>query len=160
MSISPCNYHHAYHTSNTSLSTVLHCKYLGITIQSDLKWNKHVQQITRKANNSLSMLQRNIKIASTGTKTLACQSLVRLQLEYAETVWSPWESYLIQNVKVQRRVAIHVTNNYIYSPHISVSHLLQSLGWESLESRHTNARLSMFYKMINQQIAILYNSYL
>ena len=47
-SISPCNYHHVYRMFNTPLSTVSHCKYkyLGATIQSDLKWNKHVQQIT------------------------------------------------------------------------------------------------------------------
>ena len=31
---------------------------------------------------------------------------------------------------------------------------------EILESRHTNTRLSMLYKMINQQIIIPYNSYL
>jgi len=50
-----------YQMFNTPLTTVTHCKYLGVTIQSDLKWS---QQITRKANNSLSMLQRDIKIAT------------------------------------------------------------------------------------------------
>ena len=159
MSILPCKYHHDYHMSNTPLSSVSYCKYLGVTIQSDLKWNKHVQQITRKANNCLSMLQRNIKIASIETKTLAYQSLVRSQLEYAATVWSPWQSYLIQNIeKIQRRAARYVSNNY--SPYISVTQLLQSLGWETLERRRTNARLSMMHKMINQQIIIPYNSYL
>ena len=74
-------------------------------------------------------------------------SLVRLQLEYAAMVWSPWQSYLIQNIeKVQHHAARYVTNNY--SPYISVSHLLQSLGWETLESCRTNERLSMLYKMI------------
>ena len=55
--------HHGYHMSsyNARLPTVSDCKYLGVTIQSDLEWNKQlrIQQITRKANNSLSMIQRN-----------------------------------------------------------------------------------------------------
>ena len=86
------------------------------------------------------------------------ESLVRSQLEYAATVWSPWQSYLIYNIKkVQRRAARYVSNNY--SPYISVTELLQSLGWETLEHRRTTARLLVFYKMINSHITIPYNQY-
>ena len=73
------------------------------------------------------MLQWNIKIASTEIKTPSYQLLVRSQLEYAATIWSPWQSYLIQNIeKVQCYAARYVSNNY--NPNISVIQLLQSLG--------------------------------
>ena len=41
---------------------------------------------------TLSLLQRNIKLAPTKTKELLYKSLVRPQLEYASTVWSPWHA--------------------------------------------------------------------
>ena len=59
----------------------------------------HINQITVKANHTLSLLQRNIKLAPTKTKELLCKSLVRPQLEYASTVWSPWQNILINSVE-------------------------------------------------------------
>jgi hypothetical protein len=54
------------------LETVHSAKYLGITISSDLKWNKLIQQISSKANISLSFIQRDLKINS---KTVKDQNL-------------------------------------------------------------------------------------
>ena len=39
-----------YYLNGIPLSVVSHCKYLGIIIQSDLNWNKHVEQKYLKSN--------------------------------------------------------------------------------------------------------------
>jgi hypothetical protein len=39
-------------------------KYLGITIQNNLKWDKHITTITAKANQSLGFIKRNLKVHS------------------------------------------------------------------------------------------------
>ena len=44
---------HSYYIHNAQLSVVNQCKYLGILIQSDLKWNSHVNYVTAKANQTL-----------------------------------------------------------------------------------------------------------
>ena len=120
-----------YHIQNSPLTAVTHCKYLGVIMQSDLRWNMHINQITVKANHTLSLLQRNIKLAPTKTKELY-KSLVRPQLEYASTVWSPWQNTLINNIeKIQRRAARYVTNDY--NPYSSITQLLTALNWEPLE---------------------------
>ena len=46
------------------LEQVQSAKYLGITISSDLKWNKYIQQSAAKANQYLSFVRRNLKISS------------------------------------------------------------------------------------------------
>jgi len=56
---------YTYHIQNTQLSVVNQCKYLGIVIQSDLRWNSHVDQITAKTNQTLALLKRNIKLVAT-----------------------------------------------------------------------------------------------
>jgi hypothetical protein len=40
--------------------TVDSTKYLGLNISKNLSWNTHVDAITKKANNTLAFLRRNI----------------------------------------------------------------------------------------------------
>ena len=70
-------FYHSSYIHNTQLSVVNQCKYLGILIQSDLKWNSHVNYVTAKANQTLAMLKRNIKLASQKIKDKAYKSLIR-----------------------------------------------------------------------------------
>jgi hypothetical protein len=55
--------------------------------------------------------------------------------------------------RIQRRAARYVTNRYHNTS--SVSDMLDQLEWPSLESRRTNSRLAMMYKMTkNIQISL------
>ena len=79
-------------------------KYLGVHIQSNLKWNMHISTITAKANRSLGLIRRNLAEAPCKTKLVAYKTIVRPILEYATPVWSPHNVGLINDVeKVQRR---------------------------------------------------------
>ena len=64
-------------------------KYLGVTLSSNLTWNTHICNITGKANKLLGFLQRNLKVRNETTKENAYKVIVRLNLEYCSTVWSP-----------------------------------------------------------------------
>ena len=74
-----------------------HCKYLGITIQSNLKWDKHIEEKIASVSCTLGLLQRNIKTYSIHIRDLAYKALVRpnYKLEYASTVWSSWQGYIL-----------------------------------------------------------------
>ena len=64
-------------------------KYLSVALQSNLKWNKHIDNITSNGNKSLGFLKRNLKVANTEIKSRAYQALVRPKLEYSCSVWDP-----------------------------------------------------------------------
>jgi hypothetical protein len=66
-------------------------KYLGCTISSDLIWGKHISTICSKANNTISFLKRNINISNKSIKEKTYVSLVRPTLEYASSVWDPFQ---------------------------------------------------------------------
>jgi hypothetical protein len=57
--------------------TITKAKYLGVTISSDLEWESHINNITKKANNTLVFLKRNLNISSVSMKEQAYKSLVR-----------------------------------------------------------------------------------
>ena len=71
--------------NSAPLTVVDHSKYLGVILQSDLNWKKHVEQKVSKASSMLALIQRNLKISSIKIKELAYKALVRPQLEYASS---------------------------------------------------------------------------
>ena len=75
-------------------------KYLGITLNADLKWNKHINNIARKANNTLGILRRNLRLNSHPIKTRAYQALVRPHLKYASAVWDPHTQNNIHKLEI------------------------------------------------------------
>ena len=59
-----------YYLDNRSLTTVDHCKYLGVVLQSNLNWTKHIEEKVAKVNTTLTMIRRNLKTGCTQTKDL------------------------------------------------------------------------------------------
>ena len=65
-----------YYLHDTALAFSDYCKYLGVTLQSNLRWDKHINEKIANASCTLGLLQRNIKTPSTHIRDLAClQSL-------------------------------------------------------------------------------------
>jgi hypothetical protein len=144
---------HQYILHNQILKHTDKATYLGVTIQSNFKWQSHINNICNKANKTLGFLKRNLNINSICIKEQAYKSLVRPTLEYACSVWDPYVIGDISSIeKVQRRAARYVTSRYRNTS--SVGEMLNNLNWNSLANRRMDARLCMFYKIVNDKVAI------
>lgn len=142
---------HQYFLNGSPLEAVTSTKYLGITITSDLKWNKHISGICQKANNTLAFLRRNLQLSSQSLKTTAYKALVRPLVEYCSAVWDPTSQDCIDQFEmVQRRAARFVLRRYHNTS--SVGDMLSELEWPSLMSRREQSRLSAFYKIHNKLV--------
>jgi hypothetical protein len=81
-------------------------KYLGVTINKDLTWTKHINQTIGKASKTIGFLSRNLGRCTTKTKATAYTTLVRPVLEYASSVWDPHQITTTRDIEqVQRRAA-------------------------------------------------------
>ena len=134
-------------------------KYLGVTLPEDLTWGKHIDIIRVKANQQLAFVRRNIRTRSSTTKEKLFNTLVLPHIEYAATVWDPHISNQKHSVEmVQRRAARWVTNRHHNTS--SVSGMLYTLGWRSLEHRRATIRLCMLYQIYNGSIGIPHDPYI
>ena len=61
----------------TQLQTIKDVKHLGVTISSDLSWNKHVDNTVKKATTSLNFLKRNLCVCPAAVKDKCYKSIVR-----------------------------------------------------------------------------------
>jgi hypothetical protein len=123
-------------------------KYLGVTLSDDISWNVHTDKVASKANSKLGFLKRNIKVKNTELKQKAYNAIVRPTMEYASSVWDPYTVQQSQNLeKVQRRAARWVTGRFHNT--LSVTDMLNGLGWRELAQRRVDSRLCLIYKIVH-----------
>lgn len=103
----------AYTVKGHTLDMEDSTRYLGVEMQSNMSWNRHMDQTIKKANSTLGFRHRNLWVSNKETKSTAYFSMVRPILEYCSTVWSPCtKDYIHKTEMVQRRAARYVTNRY------------------------------------------------
>ena len=155
--VKPLNTKYILHT--VELESAPAVNYLGVTIADDLSWSPHIDNTTKKANQTLGFLKRNIRVHIKDLKSVAYKTLVRPQLEYASTVWYPYQDKDINKVEaVQRRAAKWAIRDYKYTS--SVTAMLKDLNWRPLDQRRIDSRLLMMYKVTYDLVAIPAPEYL
>ena len=82
-------------------------------------------------------------------------------LEYASICWSPGCFKLKKKIEIiQNNCAKFVTNSYPKKGNyesFSITKILASIGWDCLETRRNQARLTMAYKILNNQVILTPN---
>ena len=147
---------YTYILNGTPLKEADHTKYLGIHISKDLKWNKHIDVTTAKANRSLGFLKCNLKISSSVLREKAYMGFVRPQIEYDAAIWDPRpraENNGAQKIEMVKRRAARWTLKRYHNT-TSVSSMLLDLGWRSLEQRRADSRLTLLYKIHKGHVPI------
>ena len=142
-----------YYIQGKEIKHTTSSKYLGVTIDEHLTWNDHVKTVISKANKVKGFLQRNIKYCLTIIKARCYNCMIRPILEYASAIWSPYTQRNIDLVEaVQRQSVRYICNNY--SPYASVSEMLNTLDFKTLEERRNESKLLLFYKIVNNLVDI------
>ena len=144
---------HFYILCGQVLSLVEEAKYIGVLLANDLGWSPHVATTADKASSALGFLKRNLKMCPAALKEQAYIAYVRSILDYANPIWDPHlkkDIYALE--RVNRRAAHYVIGDYHRLS--SVSGMLWSLGWSTLEDRRREARLTLFYKIVKGEIAV------
>ena len=134
-------------------------KNLVLTISDNLSWTPHIDSVSKKANQTLGFLERNIKVHNKDLKSTAYTTLVRPQLEYASTVLSLHKATDITKLEaVQRRSACWATR--VYQRTCSVTQMIKDLNWRTLEQRRIDSRLTLMFKITYDLVAIPATDYL
>ena len=131
--------------------------YLGVRFNGKLRWNQHIDHISSAANRMLGFLWRNLYKCPQDLKEKAYKTMIRPKVEYCASIWDPHHTKYIDKLEsVQRRAARFVTNqpHRRSEPVVSVTAMIQDLGWEPLSTRRLQSRLTSFYKVLNHHLEI------
>ena len=89
---------------------------LGITISSNLKWNKHISTICTRAEKQLWLVIRTLSFrAPIKAKLSTYVAMIRSIIEYGSPVWSPkWKHLLTDIEALQRKATNFIMSNPRY----------------------------------------------
>ena len=74
-------------------------KYLDVTININLSWDGHIDNIVGKGNKTVGFIRRNLKDCTKPVKSAAYTAIVRPTVEYASTVWDPSNQKKIKSIE-------------------------------------------------------------
>ncbi|XP_072030750.1 uncharacterized protein [Amphiura filiformis] len=144
-------------------NSVLYCEIKGpedhVALQKDLnavfawadKWQmsfnaSKCQHLTVTPLNTLGIIRRNLGPCSKDVKLKAYQTLVRPQLEYAATAWSPYTARDVKPLEMVQRQAVRFICGEFHRK-TSVTPLLDQLQLDQLATRRVMSQCTMFYKI-------------
>ncbi len=127
-------FHHHYKMCGVEHAHVNQQAYLGLEFASDLSGGPHIQKITCKVSRNLKMIRRNNSNAPQVIKEQTYKTFIRTSVEYAHTIWDPYQQNHINQVeRIQRKGVRYITSNY--EKQASVTGMRERLGWPTLQQR-------------------------
>ena len=90
---------HFYSLGNQILQEVSDATYLGIQIDNELDWNKHISTVAARGQSKLAFLNRNLKCCPKMLRDTAYISLIMPALEYSCSVWHPHKKVIRTKLK-------------------------------------------------------------
>lgn len=122
-------------------------KDLGITTDSNLSFNIHINNQVNKANKIMGMIRRTFSHLTISNFRSLYLALVRPYLDYASSVWSPHHVHLINEIEsVQRRATKLVPE----LRHLTYPERLEKLKITTLRFRRIRGDLIECYKIFHQ----------
>jgi hypothetical protein len=136
----------SYFIENQAINEESECRDLGVMIDSDLKFTKHIKNIVKIAYFKINQLFKVFRSKNRQNLLLAYITYIRPTLEYASSIWSP---YLLKDIHVIERVQKFFTRRLLKKLNLNYTERLTQLNLESLETRRIKADLLETYKHVN-----------
>ena len=128
----------------SALEPVSEEKDLGITLDEQLTFQKHIEAKTSKANQMLGIVKRTFRHIDKDVFLPLYKALVRPHLEYGTTVWSP---LLMRNKRILEQVQCRATKLIPGLGHLPYPERLIYLGLPTLEYQRLRADMVQTYKL-------------
>ena len=78
-----------YYLSGTKLPVITTEKDLGVTVNNDLSWDKHIDASVKKANSLIAWVTRSVICRSKHVMLNIYKAMIRPHIEYCVQIWAP-----------------------------------------------------------------------
>ncbi len=140
------NIHNSYNLHGYSLESVQEEKDIGVLIDSDLEFEKHVCDKVNKANQIFGLLRRTFEYMDEQTFTPLYKSLVRTHLDFASSVWKP---YKVKHIEMLESVQRRATRQLPGFGNLTYAERLKNLKLPTLSYRRLRGDLIEAYKILS-----------
>jgi ribonuclease P/MRP protein subunit RPP40 len=136
-------YAHRYAVYNNDIEHVFDEKDLGITVDSELKFEEHLAKKVKIANAIVGQMRRSFSYLDCDTFRRIFTAFARPHLEYGEAVWSP---HLVRNINALENVQIRATKLVDGLSKLDYPERLKRLNLPTLVFRRRRGDIIEMYK--------------
>jgi len=131
---------------------------LGLTINSSLSFDCHVENLCNKLASRIGVLNKITAFLSLKQRLLFYNAIIRPVMSYADIIWSSCEKDLLYRVlKLQKRAARIILYADRLAPSVT---LFNKLGWIPFYEQSKINKCAIFYKCINGSLPNYLNKHL
>ena len=151
-----CSRQKRQHISDPKLNLTLHdqvivqaesYKYLGITLDQNLTFSIHVENVIKKINRSLGVLKRTSSFLPLSNRVILYNTLVLPHFDYCSTLWDVChDTYISRLQKLQNR-GMRIILGCHRRTHIS--DMLFTLKWLNVRQRFILLKCIIMFNIIN-----------
>lgn len=126
----------AYNINGQPLHKTEKLKCVGVTIDKNLTWKCHVEDIVKSAKSMIGFIGRTLRGTDFKVKEQVYNSLVRSKLNYASAAWDPNTKEQINAMEKVEKAAMRNFKGIPWKePNTCITAHLRQEGWKTL--RHT-----------------------
>ena len=136
------------HFNDEVLNRVENCMYLGLSLDSNLKWDSHIQRICQNVSYKLMLLNRLKKFLSSEVLRKIYVTNIQPCIEYGISIWghcSEHNKSMIQ--RLQHRAARIILNNFDFV-NVRGDDLMQQLRLQSFDQRRDYYMATEMHKCV------------
>ena len=124
-------------------------KYLGVTVDTHLSWNPHVDKLYKKVSSRIGMMKRIRKFLDLPTSKLVYNATTLALLDCCDLVWDSCNtSSKAELQRLQYRAAKVILKADSTLP---TDDLLHNLKWLKLEERRRLHKVTLMYKCLHEE---------
>ena len=141
--------------NNSVVSKVNAHKHLGLILQNDLSFDKHVEEKIRKARKTIGIMKQLSSILPLGALIQIYKAYARSHFDYCDFIYHippkltesglALHSLMEKIEKIQYQAALAVTGCWQGT---SRNKIFEELGWETLSDRRRSRRILQIHKII------------
>ena len=134
--------------NNTDISVSDYQKHLGLTLDTKLSFDRHLEEKIQKANKGIGLINRLRRHVPRNSLLTLYKSYIRPHLDYGDIIYDyPGNAAFIQKLEsIQYNACLAITGCFRGT---SREKLYSELGLESLADRRFYRRILFFYKIVN-----------
>lgn len=136
-----------------ALEYVNKAKNLGLTIDSNFRFEEHVSKLLQKSYAMLKLIYRNRTYLSKKTKTILCESLVLSSFNYCDAVYGPCLTMNYQR-KIQKVQNSCLRLIFGIRRRNRISYKLNELNWLNMYNRRLHHAACLFQCIIKRKCPI------
>ena len=138
-----------YKINDTVLHHVSCARYLGVEVQENLKFDKHIEKKLHEARKQLGMIKKALYWAPEKARLTAYKSICLPHLDYASAAWDPNTNKDINSIEAIQDSATRFIANIKGRNHLEETK--KRLGLAPLANRRKNHRVNLLLKILGSE---------